>query len=65
MEMTNRAEIMIQGLFDKYMLDNDALPDDFNEILKGKTEMIRARKIADYIAGMTDRFAIAEFKRLI
>ena len=65
MEMTNRAEIMIQGLFDKYMMDNDALPDDFNEILKGKTEMIRARKIADYIAGMTDRFAIAEFKRLI
>ncbi|MFQ3362922.1 MAG: dGTPase [Woeseiaceae bacterium] len=65
MEMTNRAEIMIQGLFDKYMLDNDALPDDFNEILKGKTEMLRARKIADYIAGMTDRFAIAEFKRLI
>tara|TARA_B110000091_G_C13480441_1_gene335909 strand:- start:237 stop:623 length:387 start_codon:yes stop_codon:yes gene_type:complete len=65
MEMTNRAEIMIQGLFDKYMLDNDALPDDFKEILKGKTEMLRARKIADYIAGMTDRFAIAEFKRLI
>ena len=47
MEMTNRAEIMIQGLFAKYMLDNDALPDDFNELLKSKTEMIRTRKIAD------------------
>ena len=31
---------------------------------KGLDPTIKARKIADYIAGMTDRFAISEYNRL-
>jgi dGTPase len=32
--------------------------------LEGATEERRARRIADFLAGMTDRFALAEYQRL-
>ena len=35
-----------------------------SEGLDGFEEAVRARRIADFIAGMTDRFALAEHARL-
>ena len=64
-EMTNQAEIMIEKLFERYMSDYKALPEDIQDFLQEETDNARARKISDYIAGMTDRFAIAEYERLI
>jgi dGTPase len=63
--MTNQAEIMIEKLFERYMTDHKALPEDIQDFLQEETDNARARKISDYIAGMTDRFAIAEYERLI
>jgi dGTPase len=66
--MSNKAKQIIRNLFEAFMNDIRLLPDDYmhkaqeaerNEGLEG-----RARHVADYIAGMTDRFAIAEFQRL-
>ena len=64
-EMTNQAEIMIEKLFERYMSDYKALPEDIQDFLQEEKDNARARKISDYIAGMTDRFAIAEYERLI
>jgi dGTP triphosphohydrolase len=47
------------------MSDYSVLPENIQNILQGETDKNQARKISDYIAGMTDRFAIAEYERLI
>jgi dGTPase len=40
------------------------MPDEFSDRACLGDEAVQARVVADYIAGMTDRFAIAEFERL-
>jgi dGTPase len=57
-ETTDRARRVVQELFDAY----DAAP---AEMTAGYVQTgDRRRAIADYIAGMTDRFAIREHQRL-
>ena len=65
-EMTDQTKAMIAVLFDRYMTDPGQLPAEFSARASadGGTESVRARVVADYIAGMTDRFAIAEYDRL-
>lgn len=60
--MTDRAKLMVQRLFNAYMNDVNAMPEDF--AARAESDPERARTVADYIAGMTDRFAIREFDRL-
>jgi dGTPase len=57
-----KASRIVRELFDAFMADPVLLPPDYQvrEDDKGK----QARKIADYIAGMTDRYAIREHKRI-
>ena len=56
------AQRVISGLA-RYYLDNpEALPSGWQ---RGDGEVPRQRAIADYIAGMTDRFAIARHEELI
>ncbi len=64
-KMTHQAEKMVKNLFKEYMSDSGSLPTQFFSGLKESTDMRKARKIADYIAGMTDRFAISEYERLL
>ena len=67
-EMTSNAARMVTGLFEAYFADIGRLPEEFatrarqEEQEKGPSG--RARIVADYIAGMTDRFATKEFQRL-
>ena len=65
-EMTDQAKAMIAVLFDRYMDDPGQLPAEFSARANadGGTASEKARVVADYIAGMTDRFAIAEYDRL-
>jgi dGTPase len=51
----------VRRLFTAYMTDPSAMPREWAAKADGQT---RARAVADYIAGMTDRFAIAEHARL-
>ena len=60
-EMTDKAAKTIEGLFELYMDDLSLIPSDYQSI--GKEE--KPRVIADYIAGMTDRYAIREYKKLL
>lgn len=65
---TDRARAVIRDLFDAYMQDTTLLPADFRVKSEqaaadnGKTGI--ARVVADYIAGMTDRYAFAEHDRV-
>jgi len=61
--MNERTREMVDVLFWSYMGDMSRLPPSFERRARGADDH-RARVIADYIAGMTDRFAIAEFARL-
>ena len=61
--MTGKAQAMIEVLFERYMSDPAEMPSEFSDRAAGNMET-RARVVADYVAGMTDRFAIAEHDRL-
>ncbi len=64
--MSHKAKKIITVLFNTFMDDAGLLPQDIQARLKngGREDDNRARIIADYIAGMTDRFAILEYERL-
>lgn len=61
-----KARIIVQELFAFFMKEPSCLPNAWFETLKasGGNDKIKARLIADYIAGMTDRFAVQEHRRL-
>ena len=57
----------ITALFEAYIDDPRLMPEDAQQqvaLLENTTGKDgRARAVADYIAGMTDRYAIAEYER--
>jgi dGTPase len=66
--MSRKAYDIITALFDAFMNDIKILPPENREqcrIMQGESgdEGI-ARGVADYIAGMTDRYAIVEYERI-
>jgi dGTPase len=60
MRMSNKAQRIISDLFAVFMEDSRLLPPQF----QAHAEADRARAVADYIAGMTDRYAIREHRRI-
>ena len=60
--MQMKAERFIAGLFEAYMKEPDMLPRETREQLDESAA--RARVVADYIAGMTDRYALDEWQKL-
>jgi dGTPase len=61
-----KARQIVKDLFAFFMADSSCLPNNWNEAVTaaGGDEKLKARIIADYIAGMTDRFAIQEHRKL-
>lgn len=66
--MTIKAQRMLRELYDAFFNDVLLLPPDYQKLVREQEERDaeagRARIVADYIAGMTDRFAILEYQRL-
>ena len=66
--MTAKATRVIQSLFAAFFEDVRLMPQEAQqaaaELAEHQGEAGRARAVADYIAGMTDRFAIAEYERV-
>jgi dGTPase len=68
LRMTTKARRVVHALFDALLQDIELLPTEHQEAARrmesadGRTG--RARAVADYIAGMTDRYAIREHGRL-
>lgn len=60
--MRVKASRIVRELFEAFMTDPVLLPFDYQV---GEADPLKqARKIADYIAGMTDRYAVREHKRI-
>jgi len=58
------AEGVIADLFSRCAEDVDALPAEWRDQAPAQGTREYARLIADFIAGMTDRYALAEHRRL-
>ena len=63
--MRGKAIRIVQDLYEMFMSSPGMLPESWQQAIPaGASERVRARVVADYIAGMTDRFAITEHRRL-
>nr|WP_314857868.1 deoxyguanosinetriphosphate triphosphohydrolase [uncultured Undibacterium sp.] len=65
--MSHKAKNTVRELFEVMMAQTNLVPPDYRVQASSdneQTTLLQARRIADYIAGMTDRFAIREHKRL-
>jgi dGTPase len=63
--MTRKAQAIIRELFELYTSDVHKMPAEFADRAESEDKAGRARVAADYVAGMTDRYAIAEHERLL
>ena len=65
MEMTGRAQQVVRALFAAYVADPAAMKPRFAARAQAAdNENAQARVVADFIAGMTDRYAAREHERL-
>ena len=69
LEKTQAAQQVVKGLFAAYMADPAQMPKAHSERFDGSDDVHSQsakpeRVVADYIAGMTDRFAAKEHERL-
>jgi len=68
LRMTSKARRVVQQLFEAFFKDVSLMPPEYRDTaLHAETAhgaAGRARAVADYIAGMTDRYAILEHRRL-
>jgi dGTPase len=66
--MTAKARRIVRELFDAFINDPTLMPDEHKDTGRRLESLLgpagRARAVADYIAGMTDRYAILEYSRL-
>jgi len=66
--MTVKAERVLSALFEAFMENPGLLPPEparnVAYLEQAQDKAGRARAVADYIAGMTDRYAIAEYERV-
>jgi dGTPase len=60
MRMSEKAKRIVTDLFDAFMAEPRLLPPQDQR----RAEIDRPRAIADYVAGMTDRYAMREHQRL-
>jgi dGTPase len=64
MAVMRNAEAVVQGLYAAYTAAPAEMPPEWRRGLDDDDAGRRARRVADYIAGMTDRFAEIEHRRL-
>ena len=62
--MTEKTRRVVTELFEAYREAPSCLPPEWQASVKQSDEAGGARVIADYIAGMTDRYALEEHRRL-
>jgi dGTPase len=62
--MSSKARRVVHDLFGLYLAEPECLPSEWRAIAAGPDDEKTARVAADYLAGMTDRFALDEHHRL-
>jgi dGTPase len=61
--MSSKARRVVRELFQLFLAEPECLPGEW-QAPPGAGQAVQARLIADYLAGMTDRFALDEHRRL-
>ncbi|MDV3457292.1 deoxyguanosinetriphosphate triphosphohydrolase [Sphingomonas sp. HF-S4] len=64
LEAAEAAHGVVAGLFAAYAADPGLMPEEWREALPAEAPW-RSRHIADFIAGMTDRYAIARYEEVV
>jgi dGTPase len=64
LSIVSRAQRVVKDLFEAYMNNPRLLPEGWCEDALSDNESRRARQVCDFIAGMTDRYALDQHKRL-
>ena len=64
MGVMSRAERIVTDLFEVYLEDPTTMPPDWAGAVERLDDRRRARLVCDYLSGQTDRYAIAEHRRL-
>jgi dGTPase len=64
MRIMGDAEGVVRDLFARYVAEPQELPVEWRHDLDRSDAVAQARRIADFIAGMTDRYALMEHDRL-
>lgn len=64
LEKMERAKAIVKMLFEAYVNDPARLPESWRDGFADLPERSRMRRICDFIAGMTDRYALDEHRRL-
>ena len=62
--MTSKARRVVKDLFELFLREPGTLPTEWQIGTAGAGDELTARVVADYIAGMTDRYALDEHRRL-
>jgi dGTPase len=62
--MASKAHRIVTELFNLLLAEPQCLPTEWRQLAHGPGTQPTARIVADYIAGMTDRFALDEHYRL-
>jgi dGTPase len=60
----SQARRILAEMFQLFLAEPDVLPTEWYARVEGRDEAGRARVVCDYIAGMTDRYAIEEHRKL-
>jgi dGTPase len=68
-DVTSRAQDMLKALFQRFLADLKTMPREHAERARAWEAELgpagRARAVADYVAGMTDRYAVSAYRRLV
>jgi dGTPase len=64
MDIMTRAQRVVRDLFEAYMNDEKLLPEDWRDDHPISDQSRYARQVCDFLAGMTDRYALEQHKRL-
>ena len=64
MRVRAQADDVLRDLFRRFKAEPELMPEEWQADLPKDDESRLARRVADYIAGMTDRYAILEHRRL-
>jgi dGTPase len=62
--MTSKSRKALAALFQRFSEEVNLLPTDWQKLAASGDEKHKARVIADYLASMTDRYALLEYERI-
>jgi len=62
--MSHKARRVVRELFRLFLAEPECLPSEWRTAASCGDTAVAARTVADYLAGMTDRFALDEHRRL-